>query len=227
MPAHCPPSSSPERSLRSKENPIAHIPDGVLSAPVLITGALLSTAAVAWGVRKLDYDRIPQAAVLAAAFFVSSLLSVPIGPSSVHLLLNGLMGLVLGWSALPTIAVALLMQAIFFGYGGLLVLGNNILNVGLPALACALLLGPWLRHAKGKQGFLIGALAGAGGVVMTGAFLCTSLALSGPDFVPAARVILITYLPLMAVEAAITGFAVAFILRVSPELILTPRPHHE
>nr|WP_279387281.1 cobalt transporter CbiM [Aestuariirhabdus litorea] len=203
------------------------MPDGVLSAPVLMGGALISATALAWAVRRLDYDRIPQAAVLAAAFFVSSLLSVPVGPSSVHLLLNGLMGLVLGWSALPTIAIALLLQAVFFGYGGLLVLGNNLINVGAPALLCALLLAPWLRRAQGRQGFLIGALAGASGVLLTGGLLCTSLALSGPDFLPAARVILITYLPLMAIEATITGFAVAFLLRVSPELILPPRPPHD
>ena len=96
---------------------MAHIPDGVLSAPVLITGAVVTVGALAVALRRLDYERIPQAAVLSAAFFVASLVSVPVGPSSVHLLLNGLMGLVLGWAAVPAILVALVLQAVFFGFG--------------------------------------------------------------------------------------------------------------
>ncbi|MEJ2426877.1 MAG: energy-coupling factor ABC transporter permease, partial [Candidatus Thiodiazotropha sp.] len=88
---------------------MAHIPDGVLSAPVLISGAIASTGLIAIALRRLDYERIPQAAMLSSAFFVSSLISVPVGPSSVHLLLNGLMGMVLGWAAVPAILVALLL----------------------------------------------------------------------------------------------------------------------
>jgi len=71
---------------------MAHIPDGVLSAPVLLTGAAASAGLLAIALRRLDWEALPQAAVLAAAFFVSSLISIPLGPSSVHLLLNGLMG---------------------------------------------------------------------------------------------------------------------------------------
>lgn len=125
---------------------MAHIPDGVLSAPVLVTGALVSTGLLAIALRQLREAELPQAAVLAAAFFVSSLISVPLGPSSVHLLLNGLMGLLLGWAALPAIFVALLLQAVFFGFGGLLVLGVNTMNLALPALVVALLLRPALRR---------------------------------------------------------------------------------
>ncbi|MBK5939450.1 energy-coupling factor ABC transporter permease [Halochromatium roseum] len=125
---------------------MAHIPDGVLSAPVLVAGALVSTGLLAIALRKLREADLPQAAVLAAAFFVSSLISVPLGPSSVHLLLNGLMGLLLGWAALPAIFVALLLQAVFFGFGGLLVLGVNTMNLALPALAVALLLRPLLQR---------------------------------------------------------------------------------
>lgn len=125
---------------------MAHIPDGVLSAPVLVAGALVSTGLLAIALRQLREADLPQAAVLAAAFFVSSLISVPLGPSSVHLLLNGLMGLLLGWAALPAIFVALLLQAVFFGFGGLLVLGVNTMNLALPALAVALLLRPLLQR---------------------------------------------------------------------------------
>lgn len=198
---------------------IAHIPDGVLSAPVLTGGALAAAVLLAVATRRLDYDRIPQAAVFAAAFFVASLVNVPIGPGSVHLILNGLMGLILGWTAVPAILVALLMQALFFGYGGLLVLGVNVFNLALPALLCGLLLGPIIRRAGGRFTLLWGAVCGALGVSLTAGLVAVSLAASGPEMRPAAQLVLAAYVPLLIVESAVTAFAVVFIQRVSPDLI--------
>jgi cobalt/nickel transport system permease protein len=43
--------------------------------------------------------------VLSATFFVASLIHVPVGPSSVHLIMSGLAGLVLGWTAFPALFV--------------------------------------------------------------------------------------------------------------------------
>jgi len=199
---------------------MAHIPDGVLAAPVLVGGAMISGAALWFALGRLDYERIPQAAVLSSVFFISSLVTIPVGPSSVHLLLNGLMGVVLGWAAVPALLVALLLQAVFFGYGGLLVLGVNTLNMALPALVCAALFSRPLRSEDCRRPFLLGALAGGLGVVLSGVLVSLSIALSGAAFLPAAEVIVITYLPLVAVESAVTGAAVAFLWRVAPELLL-------
>ena len=112
---------------------------------MLAFGAAVTAGMLAVALRNLDYERIPQAAVMAAAFFVASLVQVPLGPASMHLLLNGLMGLVLGWAAVPALLVGLVLQAVFFGYGGLVVLGVNTMNLALPALACAALFGRRLR----------------------------------------------------------------------------------
>ncbi len=202
---------------------MAHIPDGVLSAPVLITGAVVSSGLLAIALRRLDYERVPQTAVLSAAFFVSSLISIPLGPSSVHLLLNGLMGLLLGWMAVPALFVALLLQAVFFGFGGVVVLGVNTMNMALPALFCALLLRPRLVRSSPKGLFWIGAAAGAAGVLLTAVAVASSLGLSGKPFVPAAKAVILIYLPLAAVEALITGVILRFLGRVSPELL----PHAE
>ena len=198
---------------------MAHIPDGVLAAPVLIGGALASGALLALSLRRLDYERIPQAAVLSAAFFVSSLITVPVGPSSVHLLLNGLMGLVLGWAAVPAILVALVLQAAFFGYGGLLVLGVNSLNMMLPALVSAALFGRQLTGGACRRPFLLGALAGGVGVILTGLMVSLSIAFSQEAYLPAARLILMIYLPLAIAESAVTGTVIAFVWRVAPELL--------
>ncbi|GAG45255.1 unnamed protein product, partial [marine sediment metagenome] len=94
-----------------------HISEGVLSAPVLVTGAALAAAGVSVGLRKMDYEKIPQVAVLSSAFFVASFIHVPIGPANAHLILNGISGILLGWLCFPSILVALALQAILFQFG--------------------------------------------------------------------------------------------------------------
>ncbi|NJO54348.1 MAG: cobalt transporter CbiM, partial [Bacteroidales bacterium] len=125
-----------------------HIVDGALSVPVIVTGTALAVAGIGIGLRQMPTDRIPAAGVLSATFFVASLIHVPIGPSSVHLILNGLAGLVLGWAAFPALFVGLLLQAVFFGFGGLTVLGVNTLNIALPAVIVFYLCRPGINAAR-------------------------------------------------------------------------------
>jgi cobalt/nickel transport system permease protein len=199
---------------------MAHIPDGVLSAPVLIGGGIASAALLGVAIRRLDHDRVPQAAVLSAVFFVASLVHIPIGPTSVHPLLGGLMGLVLGLAAVPAITVALLLQAVFFGFGGLTVLGVNVLDMALPALLIAALLRPLLRReTRPRVVFVLGALAGGVAVVLTAVLACAALGLSGSEYVPALGMVMISYGPLALVEAVVTGAAVVLLRRVKPELL--------
>ena len=87
-----------------------HISEGILSAPVLISGGALTVVGTAIGLKRLDYDRIMGVAIMAATFFVAALIHVPLGPGSVHLVLNGLLGVVLGWACFPAILIALLLQ---------------------------------------------------------------------------------------------------------------------
>ena len=74
--------------------------------------------------------------ILFLAFFVGSFVHVPIGLSSAHLILNGLLGAILGWAAFPAILTALLLQAVLFQFGGITVLGVNTFNVAGPAVLC-------------------------------------------------------------------------------------------
>jgi len=122
-----------------------HISEGILSGPILISGVALAAAGTAIGLRKLDYERIPRAAILSAAFFVASLIHVPVGPSSVHLILNGIVGLILGWGAFPVILVALILQAVFFQFGGITTLGVNTMIMALPAVLYYYLFGNLVR----------------------------------------------------------------------------------
>lgn len=192
----------------------------MVSVPVLIAGAVVTAGVVAYAVRRLDYDRLPQAALFSSVFFAASLFTVPVGPSSVHLTLGGLMGLVLGWTAAPAMLVALLLQAIFFGFGGIVVLGVNTMNLALPALICSALFGRAVRGAQSPRKVMaLGGAAGALAVALTGALVCLSLAASGREFLPAAKVVMATFLPLMVVEGAVTAATVAFLKRVAPNIL--------
>ncbi|MBW1730966.1 MAG: cobalt transporter CbiM [Deltaproteobacteria bacterium] len=196
-----------------------HISEGVLSAQVLIAGGAIAAAGTAIGIKKMDYDKVPEVAVFASAFFVASLIHVPIGPSSVHLILNGLMGLVLGWTAFPAILIALLLQAVLFQFGGLTTLGVNTVTMAVPAIVCYLL---FHRLALSKKQWLsiTGSFAcGAGAVFMGAVLVATALVTTGEAFAPAAKLILLAHLPVMAIEGIITVLCVKFLRRVKPEIL--------
>jgi len=204
---------------------MAHIPDGILSAPVLVGGAVLAVAGVAWGLRHLDDRAIPRTAILSAAFFAGSLVAIPVGPSSVHLLFGGLMGIMLGPATFAAVTVALLLQALLFGFGGLTTLGVNVVNIALPAVLSGLVFGPTVRTASSpalRAG--MAAAAGALSVLGTGGLVAVALALSSPDYAPAATVLIATYLPLALGEAFVTAVVVAFLARVHPEALRPVMP---
>lgn len=195
-----------------------HIVDGALSAPVLVVGSALAVAGIAIGLRQMPMERIPAAGVLSATFFVASIVHVPIGPSSVHLIVNGLAGLVLGWAAFPALFVGLLLQAVFFGFGGLTVLGVNTLNIALPAVIVYYICRPGIVGGSPRVAAIWGALGGALAIALTCVFVGIALAFSGEEFVPAAKLVFFAHIPVMAIEAALTGAAVLLARRVKPEL---------
>lgn len=196
-----------------------HIVDGALSAPVLAAGAVLTIAGVAIGLKKLDYNQLPQVGVLSAAFFVASYIHLPLGFSSVHLILNGLIGLTLGWVAFPALLVALLLQAVFFGFGGFLVLGVNAFNIAMPAVLVFYLCQRGLQSTNQRTVAIWGVVGGAGATCATTLFVALSLALSGDAFLLAAKVTFIAHIPIMIIEGFVTGAAVVLISKVKPELL--------
>ena len=165
-----------------------HISEGALSPAMLGAGAALTAVGTAIGLRRLDYDRLMTVAILSSAFFVGSLVHVPIGLSSAHLILNGLLGAILGWAAFPAILTALLLQAVLFQFGGITVLGVNTFNVAGPAVLCFYLFRPMmLRSGRTRVigSFCCGALAVAG----TALLAALSLAFSDEGFLQSARLL--------------------------------------
>ncbi len=198
-----------------------HIVDGALSNPVVIGGAVLAAGGIARGLKDLTLERIPATGVLSASFFVASLVHVPIGPSSVHLILNGLAGLVLGWAAFPALFVGLLLQAVFFGFGGVTVLGVNTLNIAGPAVIVWYLFRGPIARGSPATGAIWGGLGGGLAIVLTAAFVAAALALTGEEFLPQARLVFVAHIPVIVIEALLTGAAVYLVRQVKPNLFGT------
>jgi len=196
-----------------------HISEGILSAPVLISGAALTTAGTAVGLKKLDYDRIPQVAILSAGFFVACLVHVPIGPTSTHLILNGLMGLFLGWVAFPAILIGLILQAVLFQFGGLTSLGVNTLNMALPAVLCFYAFRRGIRSENITLSMAASFLVGSMAVLLGSLMLAISLVFAGEYFMVVAKIAVMAHLPVMVIEGLITALCVRFLKRIKPEIL--------
>ena len=160
---------------------IMHISEGVLSGPVLMSGYALAAVGTAIGLKKLDYENIAQIGVLSASFFVASLVHVPIGPSNAHLILNGIVGLLLGWGAFPAILTALFLQAVLFQFGGITSLGVNAVIMAAPAVMGYYFFGAVIRKKPGWIGaaaFLCGFFA----VFFSAVIVCGHFDIHGREF---------------------------------------------
>src|SRR5437764_769637 len=89
-----------------------HITDGVLTWPWLLGGFGIASFLLMGAAWRLKDEEVPRIAILTAAFFVSSLIHIRVPPTSIHLLLTGLVGVVLGPRAVLAIAVGLLLQVL-------------------------------------------------------------------------------------------------------------------
>ncbi|MCP4021497.1 MAG: cobalt transporter CbiM [Desulfobacteraceae bacterium] len=195
-----------------------HISEGVLSGPVLASGAAIAIAGVAMGLKKTDYDKIVHVAILASAFFVASLIHVPFGPVSVHLILNGIVGLLLGWAAFPAILAALILQSLFFQYGGLTALGVNTSIMAVPALIGHYLFLPFIGRSR-KWTFWGGFFCGALAIFLSSFLLAAVLWFTNVNFFETCIALFAAYLPVMVIEGIVTGFCVTFFIQVFPEII--------
>lgn len=195
-----------------------HISEGVLSPAVLVAGGLITAAGVAQGVRQLRQEEVPKSAVLTSAFFVASFIHIPVGVASVHLVLNGLMGLFLGWAAFPCLLVALALQGVIFQFGGITTLGVNTFNMAAPAILSFYLFGRMARSEKREISFTGGFLCGFVSVFGGALLIALSLYLAGEEFFSAASLVLLSHIPVMVVEGVITGMTVVFVKRIRPEI---------
>src|SRR5436305_9536220 len=114
-----------------------HIPDGYLSPATC--AALYMSAAPFWyvalrRVKRLLHTRlVPHLSVFAAFSFVIMMFNLPLpGGTTGHAVGVGIATIVLGpWGSMLAISVALLIQALFFGDGGITAFGANCFNMAI------------------------------------------------------------------------------------------------
>ena len=195
-----------------------HISDGVLPISVTVGGYAASAALAAWSARRTRSEELPKVAVVTAAFFVASLIHVPFGPTSVHLLIPGLAGALLGPSAFLAIGLGLLLQSMLFQFGGLTALGANTLMMGVPALLCGVFFQRFKGRSRRRQS-IIGGLAGALGTALAALVLALLLATGGEDFFGVAKIALAAHVPVVVIEGLVSAFTIGFLARVKPALL--------
>ena len=209
-----------------------HIPDGFLPPNVCLAGYALTGGVTWYSLREIKRDNytqanIPKASLLTAAFFVASLIHIPIPPTSVHLIFNGLMGAVLGFYAFPAISIGLFFQAVMFQHGGMSTLGINAIILGVPAIAAHLIFRQRDRFGSKRQAMtkVLSFAAGAGALLLSATMLAVLLVTHiSPDMdVNAERTAILISMGSYAIQAVIEGvfcvMLVSFLEQVKPELL--------
>ncbi len=203
-----------------------HIPDGflslVVSAICWVITILVIGAAISRTNKSLGEKQIPLMGVMAAFIFAAQMINFPVaGGTSGHLLGGALAAIVLGpWAGMLVLTAVVAVQALLFQDGGLVVMGANILNMGI----ITSVIGYGLYRAVAEQSRTVKlSVAGVAAwlSVMAGAlFTAIQLWLSGTSPL---TVVIPTMLGVHAFiglgEALITVSALSFIMQTRPDLL--------
>jgi cobalt/nickel transport system permease protein len=205
---------------------LLHIPDGFLSTLVSAVCWLIILAVLAYAVRAaqrtLDERLIPMAGIMGAFIFAAQMINFPVaGGTSGHFIGAALAFVILGpWLGLLTMTAVIALQALLFQDGGLLVMGANILVMGVvPGFVGYQL----YRLGVGRGRTINTAVTGSAAwlSIMVAALVTTLLlAFSGTTSLPVALPIMLGVHALIGIgEALITVAALAFIMRTRPALL--------
>ncbi len=152
----------------SNEAIILHIPDGFLTILISVIMWAITLVILAFTFWRLGKDfnekQIPLMATLTAMFFAAQMMNYPIvGGTTAHLLGGPILAIVLGpYAALASMTVIIVIQALFFGDGGILTLGANISNMGIVGVFI-----PWViflviyRLSPNRKGMIVGGFCAA------------------------------------------------------------------
>ncbi len=203
-----------------------HIPDGFLTVFVSVICWMITIITLSFAISKtnkaLGEKQVPLMGVMAAFIFAAQMINFPVaGGTSGHLLGGALAAIVLGpWSAMLVMTAVVAVQGLLFQDGGLLVMGANILNMGLVTAV----IGYGLYRSTANQSKKI-KLSVAGTAawlsVMAGALLTSlQLWLSGTSQL---QLVIPAMLGVHAIiglgEAIITVAALTFIFQTRPDLV--------
>ncbi len=203
-----------------------HIPDGFLSVLVSVICWVITIITVGIAISKtnksLGEKQIPLMGVMAAFIFAAQMINFPVaGGTSGHLLGGALAAIVLGpWAGMLVMTAVIAVQALLFQDGGLLVMGANILNMGL--VTAAIGYGLYRSVAGKSKAVKLTVIGIAAWLSVTAGALLTSLQLwlSGTSQLEIVIPAMLGVHTLIGIgEALITVFALTFIMQTRPDLI--------
>jgi cobalt/nickel transport system permease protein len=203
-----------------------HVPDGFLSTAVSVVGWMLALLVIGIAIRltrhQLGERQIPMMGLLAAFIFAAQAINFPVAAgTSGHLLGGALAAIVMGpWAATLIMTSVIVTQGLLFQDGGLLVMGWNILNMGVFTAFTGYAVYVLVRRLVGEGGRsrLVSAFVGAWLSVEVGA-MATAFELAASGTSP-----LSLGLPAMASVHALIGLGEAFITTGAIALLQTSRP---
>ena len=209
-----------------------HMADALISPTVGFTMMAVTAGLAAYSIKKIQNDidekKIPMMGVLGAFVFAAQMINftIPATGSSGHLgggiLLTALLGPYAGFLAMASI---LLIQALFFGDGGLLAYGCNVFNMGFYTCFIAY---PYIYKLITRKGLhshnifmsamisaVIGLQLGAFSVVLETLF-------SGKTELPFNTFVMLMqpiHLAIGIVEGLVTASIINFVWKARPELL--------
>ena len=205
-----------------------HIPDGFLSTLVAAVCWLVIVAVLAYALRAtqrtLDEQLIPMAGIMGAFIFAAQMINFPVaGGTSGHFIGAALAFIVLGpWLGLLTMTAVIALQALLFQDGGLVVMGANILVMGVVPGFIGYQI---YRLGAGRSRTVHTAFTGSAAwlSIMAAALVTTLLlAFSATTSLRVALPVMLGVHALIGIgEVLITLAALAFIARTRPALLQT------
>ena len=194
-----------------------HIADGFLTFEATAVITAVSSIAFYKAIKTIKEEEIPLTAVASAMFFIASFIHIPFGVTQIHLILLGVIGIFLGFSSFIAILIALLLQALLLGYGGVVSLGVNLFIMATPALIVFYINKTelFLKINEKIRFFLIGFL----GAFFATLFLVSILYFSKEQYEWAAYTIFTVNIFTMIIEGFVSMFLLMFIKKTYPKIL--------
>lgn len=193
-----------------------HISDAVLTPWAWIAANIIAGLGLAAACRGLNDELVPRLGLCTAVIFVASQIHVPVGPVSMHLLLNTITGIVLGGRAIIAIAVAVFLQALLFAHGGLTTWGINTLTLSIPGIMAGRVF-RYIHRRNPNWSFTSGLLIGWLSAAMTIALSASAVYTLGIESRLAVGAVVISQLPVIGLEGIITATLIHYFSRVKPQ----------
>jgi cobalt/nickel transport system permease protein len=206
-----------------------HIPDGFLTPAIAVVGWAIALVMIVVALRQtrrqLEDRMVPMMGVLAAFIFAAQAINFPVAAgTSGHLIGAALAAIVLGpWAALLIMTSVLAVQGLIFQDGGLVVMGWNIVNMGVIAAFSGYVGYSLARRWAGESRIAILSASFAAGwisVVLASVACAIELAASGTSPLVLATVAMASVHALIGIgEGLITAAAVGLLLATRPGML--------